>query len=58
MSEYRYKNFATNVYKEKKFRDLATAIKEEIVRVIKESPTPEEASDIIMELISATAYEW
>ena len=58
MSEYRYKNFAENVYKEKKFRDLATAMKEEMIRVIKESPTPEEASEIIMELVLATKYEW
>jgi len=57
MSEYRYKNFAANVYK-KKFGDLATAMKEEMVRVIKESPTPEEASEIIMELVLTTRYEW
>lgn len=33
-------------------------MKEEIVKVIKESSTPEEASEIIMKFILATKYEW
>lgn len=57
MNKGRYKDFVDRCYDEKD-GDLVSAMKEEIIKVIKESPTPEEASDIIMELILATKYEW
>jgi len=56
MSKDRYKDFVDRCYAED--INLTSAMEIEISRVIRESSTPEEASDIIMELILATKYEW
>ena len=56
MNKDRYKDFVDRCYAEEKY--LTSAMKIEIAKVIRESSTPEEASDIIIELILATKYEW
>jgi len=57
MDKSRYKDFVDRCYDEKD-GDLDSFMEEEIIKVIKESPTPEESSEIIMELILATKYAW